>query len=1396
MNKQFLRRKKLIKFLIFFEVFIISLCLISVNIPSMTITKRIDNENIYVNIEKEISTGLAPIKQNDFDKEYEETLDLKNSEIDPFGRVMYGYVVYPDEGKLIYFDIDEGTSGELGESISNDFLAGGTIGCDGIWYGVEYGTGILYGIDPYDGDMWSIGGGGMGMNGLAYSPITHKMYGSSDTDYLYEIYPDTGEQYQIGPFGGSVGYMIGISFDAEGILYGWDLVSDKLWTIDTETGEATEIGDLGININYAQDGDFHRESDKLYLTAYTSTGEFYECDKYTGECTFLGTLPGGMEITASTFLNECIPPDHDIALFSIDEPVNGMAKPNLSMKVKIKNRGNNSETTDVQMQVLKFVEDSEIFKEDFSDGNLPEGWDTDFWTVSETNNAGGQIPEAQCFNLDQYYGGQYYDNYIMSPKINCTGNEKIKIKFRWAAEYSYPQYASVYVKIRNNSTSPWKDVTPWENPVGENQDCNLYEINYYSLDKPLGEEFQIMWLYVGYYYYYTYFWLDDVKIIAFNTTEEYNEIIEDTEIEKGEEIIIDFPTWTPTDWDNTYFENITQDYVVYAWSLMEDDRPENDYKNKIIELYFPLAHDIEVKKINSPFKDGPGKTYPVKTTIKNSGKNTESNFSIQVKIAELMLIDTIFNEDFSSGQCPPDGWTDEHKDLGNSYGWKISNTSHSGGTYPEAYILYSSCKQYYHFYSYAIDTTEFKKYKLNFRSYINHYSGQGYYSLEAGYSTDLETWHSVWHVEPSSSDQYNVSVTIEGGSETTYIGFWVEGNPIYFKRWYIDNIELKVIDLSNEEYSDFIYCASEIEPGEEITLTFDDWTPDFLQYDITGSKNYVISAETNLEGDLNEDNNYKIEEFNLYYWHDVKIKELTSPSGFNGESPHNWLHYNNDFFADSFGLKKGGTFEYAIRLTTEELNNYSGGYIFSVKRYHGEDTSYEMSGKIKIYGQGASDHPGELLSETTFHGILNDWHEVKLNNPVKIKGNKDLWISVECIHKAGQKPALGDYGGPEYGKSDWLYINESWIEAYTLGFYHDWMLQAGCLVYGSPYVYLQPGTKHIEVLVENNGTFPELDLSCSTKIYEHVTNCSNGSLVYEDVAVDIDLNDPLGGTQLLPFDDFTFAYEGPYNLFINVPDEDDDFQFNNLEMMGIRVDDSPPVIYYSINPPEPDGNNGWYIACPTITFYAIDPEIGCGLPGSGVKEIRYSINGGGQQVIPGGIGSFVLTEDGSDINIEIWPVDNIGNVGQKISFTIDLDQTTPEISLTYDVTGGSNLTGWEFTFTATAVDIMSGMDHVEFYLNGRLQETIHGDGPEYDWVVKLPKGIESIIKAIAYDNAGHFDSDEIVDPECNALGHSKTIQQFKFSNNLHYFIDILLMKLLERFPFFYKIFKVLGGYFD
>jgi hypothetical protein len=220
---------------------------------------------------------------------------------------------------------------------------------------------------------------------------------------------------------------------------------------------------------------------------------------------------------------------------------------------------------------------------------------------------------------------------------------------------------------------------------------------------------------------------------------------------------------------------------------------------------------------------------------------------------------------------------------------------------------------------------------------------------------------------------------------------------------------------------------------------------------------------------------------------------------------------------------------------------------------------------------------------------------------------------------------------------------------------------------------------------------------------------------------------------------------------MQLPADPDDVSKNNQVSWGVAVDDTNPFSDYPpiFDPENPTGENDWYVDDVTVTLNATDPW-SHGVS-SGVKEIRYTVNGGAEQVIPGKTGSFVLTEDGEDIQVEYWAVDWVGNAETpKNSFTINIDQTIPEIALTYEIVGGNPYQGWDFEFKATATDAMSGMERVEFYFNNELQETVSGSGPEYIWTLRYWPIPKAIFRATGYDMAGLFNSDEIIDPTTQA----------------------------------------------
>jgi len=151
--------------------------------------------------------------------------------------------------------------------------------------------------------MTLIGGGGNGLHGLAYDPTTNVMYGASSSN-LFTVDMNTGAQTLVGSFRITEGLMIAIAFDGEGNLYGVNLVTAGLHSIDPSTGKATLIGRLGIFLNFAQDMAYDIDNDILYLSAYLVDpvnvlygGYLCTCNVITGACTIVGKFQGSAEIT-------------------------------------------------------------------------------------------------------------------------------------------------------------------------------------------------------------------------------------------------------------------------------------------------------------------------------------------------------------------------------------------------------------------------------------------------------------------------------------------------------------------------------------------------------------------------------------------------------------------------------------------------------------------------------------------------------------------------------------------------------------------------------------------------------------------------------------------------------------------------------------------------------------------------------------------------------------------------------------------------------------------------------------------------------------------------------------------------------------------------------------------
>lgn len=164
-----------------------------------------------------------------------------------------------------------------------------------------------------------------------------------------------------------------------------------------------------------------------------------------------------------------------------------------------------------------------------------------------------------------------------------------------------------------------------------------------------------------------------------------------------------------------------------------------------------------------------------------------------------------------------------------------------------------------------------------------------------------------------------------------------------------------------------------------------------------------------------------------------------------------WLHFDDGTNNNALGLTAGGTFEWAARFTPDELADW-GGYQISTVKYHHDWTSgpFDMDGNVKIYAEGTSTQPGSLITSEPFHAYINDWTEIELSEPVQITGNEDIWVSIEGTHSAGQYPAGMDPGPAVAGKGDWACLGGVWQEIKDLGFNYNFNIWAKVQIPSEP----------------------------------------------------------------------------------------------------------------------------------------------------------------------------------------------------------------------------------------------------------------------------------------------------------------------------------------------------------
>jgi len=1416
-KKRLMRNSTTVLSILVAVAFVISSGVSAIDITNDSLTN--ENKNV---VNPTISpTGLAP-KSVSAERMAMGTGQVTNdNDYAPvaLGEYMYTYAAaYGPSGEGTYkYDIE--TPGEfelLGTETTTNFLAGGTYTCDYKWLAVEYANGALFEVDTETGEITEIGGGGVGLNGLALDPTSNLMYGCSSTN-LVLVDQESGGQEVIGPFG--IGdTMIGMAFDADGVLYGWDVKfsgDTNLYTIDTDEGTATVVGPMGKTLCYAQDGDFIRAEDRLILTAYIYSPEYggycCEVDKETGELEIIGAHDNNCEADGSMIMNGCIPPEDDVGVKEIVEPQDGYAVDPINPVVLVKNYGNNSEITDVQFEVIKCEAGPLILEEHF-DTWPPAGWNYYGYEQSASNHATGTPPEAYY----GYYSGHYYSNgYLETPQMNASGYEKINVKFKCLGEFSTYYTPYFYLHYRKNATSSWRDVSPWENPISGDLGPDQYEIGCYGWGEDLGNEFQSRWYFGSYYYYLLYgsgIYIDDVIVEGCAGCAEYAELEEDVEVEYDTEVEVEFPDWTPSEWHNESYQDTWEEYPLTAYTLLEDDNQGNNKKQRLLSLYYPWLHDVGAIGVGGP-ETGPAQTFPIQATIKNVGQYEECCFKVHVSISGIDFgsADELLNVDYFY-PFPPSGWTRTNTK------WSYSYSSYAGGSPYEARFYWSPSETgMFRLYTPPIDTSGYGAINIQFKHYVNNYNSD--YTLRVETSQDAISWTSVWDIPGGSYGPETIEImTGENVGDETIVSWTYDGNSFNINYWYVDDVVISGIPVTEPEYEDEV-CVEDIQPGEEILYDFDDWTPAYFETGDSGTITYNIKAETNMEDPM--DNNLANDAFQktieLDFFHDVEITGMTSPVvGAKGDA---WYAYNA--YDPSGQLVEGPcTFEsdnpgYIELLAPTSSGNflagadwvdgewigcqYDTGALYKIDPGTG-DMEYIGGGGSGLNGLAYDDTSGTLYGaasynlyevdpETGSQTLVGSWGSSYLAIAIAIADGVCYMhdIVTDSIYlvdlDTGSATLLGSTGQASNYAQDMAYDRQNdqmFISGYTstgtlyemdmenghftsIGAFQGGAEMTGFAIPGQGTfgidVYVTPGNQNIEALLTNLGTYEALDMTCYAEIFEFITNCTNGTSVYTDMITGIDIEEPLGGTAELSFADYNFAEEGGYGILLTLENDPDDDEGNNVFQWGVGVDDTAPNSGHSVDPATPDGENGYYVSDVTVTVSAMDPSIGCEAPGSGVKEIRYTIDGDAG-VIPGATGTFDITTDGNDVEIEYWAIDNVGNTESKNSFTIDMDQTVPEIDeVLWEAEQENPLGSWIITFTCNAEDETAGMDRVEMYINDGLWATIEDAGPEYVFEMEWSSAFENVMFTfIHYDRAGWSTEDELFGGDIQSYAQDMDVQ--------------------------------------
>jgi len=167
------------------------------------------------------------------------------------------------------------------------------------------------------------------------------------------------------------------------------------------------------------------------------------------------------------------------------------------------------------------------------------------------------------------------------------------------------------------------------------------------------------------------------------------------------------------------------------------------------------------------------------------------------------------------------------------------------------------------------------------------------------------------------------------------------------------------------------------------------------------------------------------------------------------------------------------------------------------------------------------------------------------------------------------------------------------------------------------------------------------------------------------------------------FDHWDGDVGDPSSAVTNITMDDDE------DVTATFTDTTPPITTCILDPSEPDGDNGWYVSCVTVTLNVMDE-------GSGVESTWYRLDVGYWKLYTG---PFEVCEDGYH-TVEYYSIDKAGNNEDPRSVDFKIDKTSPVTE--HELEGFIGEDGWfltNVTVTLSATDATSGVNYTKYKLD-------------------------------------------------------------------------------------------------